>query len=66
MASLTAPQAPPVWNHKPEDIAKLTSDAIDKVKKIHDEVAALSADKCNFNSVSRSRRPTGLKLILIS
>jgi len=52
MANLTPPQPPPVWTHTPEDVLKLTKDAIQKDREVQDKVANLPPSECNFESVS--------------
>ena len=52
MSSITPLQAPPTWSHTPEELLELTKQALDRVKRIYDEVSALDAKDCNFESVS--------------
>ena len=52
MANLTPPQPPPVWTHTPEDVLRLTKEAIDKDRDVQDRVAKLPVSKCNFDTVS--------------
>jgi hypothetical protein len=54
LANLTPPQPPPVWGHTPEDVIKLTKEAIDKDREVQDRVARLPASECNFDTVSPS------------
>ncbi|KAI0771258.1 Metalloprotease [Trametes elegans] len=51
MASLNPPQAAPKWTHTPEEVLKLTKEAIDKQRALEDRVAALKPEECNFESV---------------
>jgi hypothetical protein len=51
MTSLTPPQPAPSWSHSPEEIRRLTKELIEKDKKVMDEIAALRAEECNFDSV---------------
>ncbi|KII91031.1 hypothetical protein PLICRDRAFT_39628 [Plicaturopsis crispa FD-325 SS-3] len=51
MASLTPPQAAPSWTHSPEDVLKLTKEAIESEKQLQDKVATLAPEECNFESV---------------
>lgn len=53
MTVLEAPQEPPTWTHKPEDVLDLTKTKISHVKAILDQVAALREHECNFDSVFR-------------
>ena len=52
MASLTPPQAPPRWNHSPEDVLSITKQALAQNKAVSDTVAALPEAECNFETVS--------------
>lgn len=54
MVNLTPPQSPPTWTHLPEDVIKLTKEAIDKDREVQDQVAKLPASECNFDTVSPS------------
>jgi hypothetical protein len=54
LANLTPPQPPPVWGHSPEDVIKLTKEAIDKDREVQDRVARLPASECNFDTVCSS------------
>ena len=56
MASLNPPQAAPKWTHTPEDVLKLTEDAIAEYRALEDRVAALKPEECNFESVGAARR----------
>ncbi|KAH9002641.1 Metalloprotease [Lactarius hatsudake] len=51
MANLTPPQPPPLWTHTPEEVIKLTKEAIDNDRKVQDQVAKLPASECNFDTV---------------
>ncbi|KAI0372212.1 Metalloprotease [Pilatotrama ljubarskyi] len=51
MATLTPPQAAPRWTHAPEEVLKLTKDAIMEYRATEDRVAALRPEECNFESV---------------
>lgn len=52
MASLTAPQPPPSWQHTVEDIERLTTEALAKNKQASDEIVQLPEDKLDFDTVS--------------
>lgn len=52
MASLTPPQAPPKWNHTPEEVLSITKLALAQNKAVSDKVAALPEAECNFETVS--------------
>jgi hypothetical protein len=54
MANLTPPQPAPTWGHTPEDVIKLTKEAIDKDRDVQDRVAKLPPSECNFDTVSPS------------
>lgn len=54
--SLHPPQPPPNWTHTPEDVARLTKEAIANHRAVEDKIGALPASECNFESVSRTRR----------
>ena len=54
LANLTPPQPAPVWRHTPEDVIKLTKEAIDKDREVQDRVGKLPASECNFDTVSPS------------
>lgn len=51
MANLTPPQPAPTWGHTPEDVIKLTKEAIDKDRDVQDRVAKLPPSECNFDTV---------------
>ncbi len=51
MTSLKAPQPPPVWKHSPEEVKKLTEEVLARVRSIHDQIAGIHPDKCDFESV---------------
>jgi Zn-dependent oligopeptidase len=51
MASLTPPQAPPKWNHTPEEVLSFTKQALAQNKAISDKIAALPEVECNFETV---------------
>ncbi|KAH9891674.1 Metalloprotease [Cubamyces lactineus] len=51
MATLTPPQAAPKWTHTPEDVIRLTKDALAEYSATEDSVAALAPAECNFESV---------------
>ena len=57
MASLTPPQSPPRWNHTPEEVIRLTKDAISRNKAVSDQVAGLLPADCNFDTVSSPAEP---------
>lgn len=42
MSSLIPPQAPPSWNHTPEEIVKATEDYISKSKALNDRIGAIT------------------------
>ena len=50
--NLIPPQPPPVWMHTPEDVLRLTKEAIEKDQRVQNQVARLPASECNFNTVS--------------
>ncbi|CDO71484.1 hypothetical protein BN946_scf184909.g78 [Trametes cinnabarina] len=52
MAALIPPQAPPQWSHTPEDILRLTNEAITEYRAIEDSVAALVPEECTFESLA--------------
>ncbi|KAG9019832.1 hypothetical protein FRB90_003421 [Tulasnella sp. 427] len=51
---LTPPQEPLTWKHTPEEIREKTNQVIRDGRKFLDTIAALSEDKCNFDSVFRA------------
>lgn len=51
MATLTAPQPPPSWTHTPEDVLRIMKEAIAKDKNLLDNIAALPASECSFETV---------------
>lgn len=51
MASLNPPQAAPKWTHTPEEVLKLTKDAIAEYRALEDRVASLKPEDCNFETV---------------
>ncbi len=53
MASLNPPQAAPKWTHTPEEVLKLTKEAIADERARLDKIAALKPEECTFESVRR-------------
>ena len=51
MASLNPPQAAPKWTHTPEEVLKLTKEAIAEERARLDKIAALKPEECTFESV---------------
>ena len=51
MASLNPPQAAPKWTHTPEEVLKLTKEAIEEERARQDKIAALKPEECTFESV---------------
>lgn len=49
---LSRPQAPPRWDHTPEEIASITADFIASDRVRLDAIAALDLKDCNFENVS--------------
>lgn len=52
MVSLTPPQAPPTWKHTVQDINRLITEALEKQKKVSDDIVKLPEDKLDFDNVS--------------
>ncbi|KIJ13498.1 hypothetical protein PAXINDRAFT_163685 [Paxillus involutus ATCC 200175] len=52
MASLTAPQAPPTWQHTVEEVDRLTTEALEKNKRVSDDVVKLPDDKLDFDNLA--------------
>ncbi|KAI0004463.1 Metalloprotease [Russula compacta] len=52
MANLTPPQPPPLWTHTPEDVVRLTEEAIKKDRKAQDQIANLPLSECNFDTLA--------------
>lgn len=52
--SLSPPQPPPNWTHTPENIARLTTEAIDNHRAVEDKIGGLSPSECTYESVSGS------------
>lgn len=50
-AKLKAPRVPLQWEHDASSIESITTASIDHSRKVLDEVAALSPDQCNFDTV---------------
>ncbi|TFK91138.1 metallopeptidase MepB [Polyporus arcularius HHB13444] len=55
MASLNPPQAAPKWTHTPEEVLKLTKEAIAEERARLDKIAALKPEECTFESVPRTQ-----------
>ncbi|TFY78786.1 hypothetical protein EWM64_g5225 [Hericium alpestre] len=53
MPALVPPQDAPKWTHSAEDIIKLTKEAIEGERQLHDKVAGLSPEQCTYGSVFR-------------
>uniref|UniRef100_A0A0W0FS66 Putative metallopeptidase MepB n=1 Tax=Moniliophthora roreri TaxID=221103 RepID=A0A0W0FS66_MONRR len=49
--SVKPPQAPPSWNHSPEEIAKITEQLIKENRAVQDKIGSLPEKECNFQSV---------------
>ncbi|KAJ7780594.1 metallopeptidase MepB [Mycena maculata] len=49
--SIPAPQPPPDWTHTPEDVARLTKEAIASHRAVEDKIGALQPSECTFESV---------------
>ncbi|PIL22512.1 hypothetical protein GSI_15201 [Ganoderma sinense ZZ0214-1] len=51
MTSLKPPQAAPKWTHTPEEVLKLTKEAIEEEGNRLDEIGGLRSEDCTFESV---------------
>ena len=51
MTSLKPPQAAPKWTHTPEEVLKLTKEAIEEERTRLDEIGGLRSEDCTFESV---------------
>jgi hypothetical protein len=49
---ITPPQPPPEWTHTPEDVGRLTKEAIDSHRAVEDQIGALQPSDCTYESVS--------------
>ncbi|KAJ7935586.1 metallopeptidase MepB [Mycena leptocephala] len=49
--SIPPPQPPPEWTHTPDDVAKLTKQAIATHKAVEDKISALKSSECTYESV---------------
>ncbi|KAG2357602.1 hypothetical protein BDR07DRAFT_1453044 [Suillus spraguei] len=63
MASLTPPQAPPKWNHTPEEVLSITRQALAQNKAVSDQVAALPETECNFETLPLANAETEVLII---
>ncbi|KAJ7784621.1 metallopeptidase MepB [Mycena metata] len=48
--SITPPQPPPEWNHTPDDVTRLTKEAIAAHRAVEDQVGSLQPSECDFES----------------
>lgn len=51
MAPLIPPQAPPTWKRTAPDVDKLITEALERKKKVSDDIVKLPEDKLDFDSV---------------
>ncbi|KAJ7288403.1 metallopeptidase MepB [Mycena rebaudengoi] len=58
MPSLTPPQPPPEWTHTPEDVLRLTKEAIAHHRAVEDKVAAFQPLECNYESLALQEAET--------
>jgi len=49
---LTPPQAPPTWKHTVQDVDKLITQALEKNKRVGNDIVKLPEDKLDFDNVS--------------
>ncbi|KAJ7626668.1 metallopeptidase MepB [Mycena polygramma] len=63
--AIAPPQPPPDWTHTPEDVARLTKEAIAKHRAVEDRIGDLSRDpeKCTYESVSRTPEETQFETV---
>ncbi|KAJ7366807.1 metallopeptidase MepB [Mycena albidolilacea] len=48
---ITPPQPPPEWTHTPEDVGRLTKEAIDSHRAVENQIGALQPSDCTYESV---------------
>lgn len=65
MVNLKPPQPAPAWGHTPEDVIKLTKEAIDKDRDVQDRVAKLPASECNFDTVSAKYHVFDMRIYMV-
>ncbi|ESK89011.1 metallopeptidase [Moniliophthora roreri MCA 2997] len=56
--SVKPPQAPPSWNHSPEEIAKITEQLIKENRAVQDKIGSLPEKECNFQSAALQEADT--------
>ncbi|KAJ7794145.1 hypothetical protein B0H14DRAFT_2923888 [Mycena olivaceomarginata] len=49
---ITPPQPPPEWTHTPEDVGRLTKEAIDSHRAVEDQIGALQPSDCTYESLA--------------
>ena len=59
MTLLNPPQSAPSWTHSPDDLIRITKEAIEQHRKIADEVASIKDADCTFENVRTKK--TGLQ-----
>ncbi|KAJ7212164.1 metallopeptidase MepB [Mycena pura] len=52
------PKPPPIWTHSPEDVMRLTKDAIAADRAVEDKVASLQPSECTFESLALAAAET--------
>ncbi|KAK0244414.1 metallopeptidase MepB [Armillaria nabsnona] len=62
--SLTPPQAPPSWDHTPEQILSITKDAIEKDRAAMDKVGSLAAKDADFKSLPLAEAETAFDTVI--
>ncbi|KAF9223776.1 zincin [Gyrodon lividus] len=64
MASLTAPQPPPTWQHTVEEVERLANEALEKNKKVSDDIVKLPEDKLDFDNLALANAEAELDITL--
>ncbi|KAJ7147482.1 metallopeptidase MepB [Mycena crocata] len=61
--SIGAPQPPPDWTHTPEDVARLTKEAITKHRAVEDKIGALKDSECTYESLALEAAETEFETV---
>ncbi|KAK7048309.1 metallopeptidase MepB [Favolaschia claudopus] len=60
---IVPPQPPPEWTHTPDDVTRLTKEAIDTHRTVEDTVGALPASECTYESLALETAETDFEAV---
>ncbi|EIW83508.1 hypothetical protein CONPUDRAFT_143382 [Coniophora puteana RWD-64-598 SS2] len=61
--ALASELPPPRWDHSPGEVVSIVKDAIAQKTKVNDQIAALPADECSFESIPLAEAEGALQAI---